>query len=61
MELSTDNQHIFIEYSDSGNGFENKKNSKSLGMSIIEGMIEQLKGSYTREKSTYSIKLRYKN
>lgn len=61
MELSTDNQHIFIEYSDSGNGFENKKNSKSLGMLIIEGMIEQLKGSYTREKSTYSIKLRYKN
>lgn len=53
------NNIINIIYSDNGQVFEPKTNSNSLGLYIIDGMINQLFGNYTRGKSTYSITMPY--
>ncbi len=56
IELNkTDENQIEIVYSDNGTVFNFEKNNDSLGLIIIEGMVKQLKGNYTREKANYKI------
>lgn len=56
LELKKANENqIEVFYSDNGNVFNFKTNNDSLGLIIIEGMVKQLKGSYTREKAHYKI------
>ena len=51
----TNKNEVEINYSDNGTFFNFEKNNHSLGLLIIEGMVKQLKGNYTREKSNYKI------
>lgn len=56
LELKkTDQNQIEACYSDNGTIFKFEKNDDSLGLLIIEGMVKQLKGHYTREKAEYKI------
>lgn len=56
LELKkTDQNQIEARYSDNGTIFKFEKNDDSLGLVIIEGMVKQLKGHYTREKAEYKI------
>lgn len=56
LELKkTDQNQIEARYSDNGTIFKFEKNDDSLGLLIIEGMVKQLKGHYTREKAEYKI------
>jgi two-component sensor histidine kinase len=52
---------IMIMYSDSGIIFKSKQNNDSLGLFIIDSMIQQLNGSIVRTNSTFNIVLNYKN
>ncbi|WP_379964829.1 sensor histidine kinase [Epilithonimonas sp. UC225_85] len=49
------NENIEINYSDNGGVFNLDPEKESLGIFIIEGMIKQLRGTYTRENSNYKI------
>ena len=51
----TDNSKIELNYRDNGTVFNIEKKNNSLGLLIIEGMVKQLKGERTREKSNYKI------
>ncbi|MCC9065761.1 sensor histidine kinase [Flavobacterium piscisymbiosum] len=53
--IKTDVNEIKVCYSDNGTIFNFEKNNDSLGLLIIEGMVKQLKGNYTREKADYKI------
>jgi len=56
LELKkTDQNQIEVYYSDNGTVFNFEKNKDSLGLVIIEGMVKQLKGNYSREKADYKI------
>ena len=56
LELrKTNKNEVEINYSDNGTFFSFEKNNDSLGLLIIEGMVKQLKGNYTREKANYKI------
>jgi two-component system, sensor histidine kinase PdtaS len=56
LELKkTDKNEIEVYYSDNGTVFNFEKNNDSLGLVIIEGMVKQLKGTYSREKADYKI------
>lgn len=61
IEINLQQSNIFIIYKDSGTVFKEKKNSKSLGVSIINSMIKQLKGTIQRKNSEYTITLQLKN
>lgn len=52
------NSEIIIEYFDNGNEFIIKENPNSLGLFIIENMIRQIGGTFTRTNSKYSIKIK---
>lgn len=60
-KITADKNWISIHYSDSGESFKINKDSKSLGLFIIDSMIMQLKGNFVRNKAVYSIKLKQKN
>ncbi len=51
----TDTNKIKIHYSDNGTIFNFETKKDSLGLIIVEGMVKQLKGHYTRENSKYKI------
>jgi len=51
---------IHLDYKDSGNGFETKTGNDSLGLIIIESMVQQLSGSLYRKKAHYDIVLEEK-
>lgn len=55
LKLNLINDNIELSYSDNGTVFEFDSNKDSLGLLIIEGMVKQLKGSYTRENANYKI------
>ena len=55
FELRKINNEIELNYSDNGTVFNFENNNNSLGLLIIEGMVKQLKGNYTREKANYKI------
>lgn len=56
LELrETNKNEIELHYSDNGSVFNFEKNKDSLGLMIIEGMVKQLKGTYTRDKANYII------
>ncbi|WP_163407221.1 sensor histidine kinase [Flavobacterium ajazii] len=55
LELRKINNEVELNYSDNGTVFNFENNNNSLGLLIIEGMVKQLKGSYTREKANYKI------
>lgn len=56
LELKkTDKNETEVYYSDNGTVFNFEKNNDSLGLLIIEGMVKQLKGTYSREKADYKI------
>ncbi|WP_165830101.1 sensor histidine kinase [Flavobacterium hydrophilum] len=55
LELSKTNNEVELNYSDNGTVSNFESNNNSLGLVIIEGMIRQLKGNYTREKANYKI------
>ncbi|ARV08265.1 hypothetical protein BTO05_00905 [Winogradskyella sp. PC-19] len=61
IQISLLQSDISITYKDSGATFIESKNSKSLGVSIINSMIKQLKGTITRIDSEYKITLQLKN
>lgn len=51
----TEKGEIVMDYYDNGTEFSFDIKNDSLGIFIIEGMVKQLKGSYTREKANYKI------
>jgi len=56
FELNKKNENeVELNYSDNGTVFNFEKNNDSLGLLIIEGMVKQLKGNYTRENANYKI------
>ncbi len=55
FKLNLIDDKIELSYSDNGTVFDFEKNADSLGILIIEGMVKQLKGSYTRENANYKI------
>ncbi|WP_281310144.1 sensor histidine kinase [Flavobacterium flavigenum] len=55
LELVKTNNEIELNYSDNGAVFCFENNHNSLGLLIIEGMVKQLKGNYTRENANYKI------
>lgn len=56
FELSKKNKNeVELNYSDNGTVFNFENNNDSLGLLIIEGMVKQLKGNYTRENANYKI------
>lgn len=55
LELKKTNTEVELNYSDNGTVFNFESNNNSLGLLIIEGMVKQLKGNYTREKANYKI------
>jgi two-component sensor histidine kinase len=52
---------IDLTFKDSGTSFIETRNTKSLGLSIINSMIKQLKGTINRKQSEYYISLQLKN
>lgn len=63
MELTIDKDGedtLFLHYKDTGTTFTVVENSDSLGLFIIESMIAQLDGTYTREGSEYKCELKIK-
>ncbi len=52
---------IKFTYKDSGTSFKETTKTKSLGVSIINSMVKQLKGSIQRKGSEYKISLQLKN
>lgn len=54
LRMTNENQ-IIVHYFDNGTVFNFEKNNDSLGLIIIEGMVKQLKGNYTREDAHYKI------
>lgn len=58
--ITSKQDYIYLTYRDSGSGFVDKKNKRSLGLIIIESMVEQLKGNLERNNSQYDIILKYK-
>lgn len=59
LELVKTNNEIELNYSDNGAVFCFENNHSSLGLLIIEGMVKQLKGNYTRENANYKIVFPY--
>ncbi len=55
INLRKTNNEVELNYSDNGTVFCFENNNNSLGLLIIEGMVKQLKGNYTREKANYKI------
>ncbi|PZU85585.1 MAG: hypothetical protein DI529_09685 [Chryseobacterium sp.] len=55
LKLNLIDDNIELSYSDNGTVFDFDNNKDSLGLLIIEGMVKQLKGNYTRENSNYKI------
>lgn len=57
INLSIKQQGEMIEmiYDDNGNYFNNYESTEALGIYIITGMIEQLRGNFTRTDSKYVI------
>jgi two-component system, sensor histidine kinase PdtaS len=52
------NNSIIIEYEDNGIGFKTNPNKSTLGLFIIENMIRQINGTFERENSKYTIKIK---
>jgi two-component sensor histidine kinase len=61
MALKQVENELTIIYQDNGKKFISPENKKSLGLEIIESMVEQLMGTITRDKTTYYISLKVKN
>ena len=61
IKISLQHHNITIIYKDSGSTFKEAKNTKSLGVSIINSMVKQLRGNLERKNSMYSISLQLKN
>ena len=59
FELKKTANEIQLNYSDNGTVFCFENENNSLGLLIIEGMVKQLKGNYTREKANYKIVFSY--
>ena len=61
LELNTTkkDKNIEIIYSDNGINFKSITNPNSLGLYIIDGMINQISGNYNRENSTYTFTIPY--
>lgn len=55
VNLRKTNNEVKLNYSDNGTVFNFESNNNSLGLLIIEGMVKQLKGNYTREEANYKI------
>jgi two-component sensor histidine kinase len=61
ITFKKEDNKILLNYKDSGLKFIESKNEYSLGITIIESMVRQLKGNLKREKSLYSIVVQIKN
>ncbi|MFK8059490.1 MAG: histidine kinase dimerization/phosphoacceptor domain -containing protein [Polaribacter sp.] len=61
VQISLQQSNISIIYKDSGTKFIEISNKKSLGISIINSMVKQLKGTIERKNSEYTISLQLKN
>jgi len=57
LEIALTDNVLIINYSDNGSSFQPKKDHSSLGVFIIESMISQLNGHFTRKQSHYKISL----
>ncbi|WP_120214406.1 sensor histidine kinase [Epilithonimonas arachidiradicis] len=55
LKLNLIDDKIELSYSDNGTNFDFENKKDSLGLLIIEGMVKQLKGNYTRDKANYKI------
>ena len=61
IQITLNQSNINVTYKDSGSSFKEVTNTKSLGVSIINSMIKQLKGTIKRKNSEYRISLQLKN
>lgn len=61
INMLLSNNKIKINYKDSGVEFITSKTKNSLGITIIESMVKQLKGTITRTNSEYFIVVELKN
>jgi two-component sensor histidine kinase/small nuclear ribonucleoprotein (snRNP)-like protein len=61
LDILQDSDNFHLTYKDSGNEFKDSVAQESLGLKIIESMVEQLFGTLKREQSTYTITLKFKN
>lgn len=55
LKLNLIDDKIELSYSDNGTNFDFENKKDSLGLLIIEGMVKQLKGNYTRDNANYKI------
>lgn len=55
LSIQQKGDKIEIIYEDNGTYFDDNKSSEALGIYIITGMIEQLRGNFTRTHSRYEI------
>lgn len=55
LSLKKKENQVEMTYEDNGTYFNDNKSAEALGMYIITGMIEQLRGTFRREKSKYII------
>ncbi len=61
IQITLQQSNIQLTYKDSGTTFIETTTKKSLGVSIINSMVKQLKGSIERKNSEYKISLQLKN
>ena len=61
INITLHQSKIDITYKDYGTTFKEATNTKSLGVSIINSMVKQLKGTINRNNSEYKIMLQLKN
>ncbi|RCW92818.1 sensor histidine kinase [Winogradskyella arenosi] len=59
LNISLQDQNIQVIYKDNGAEFPTPQNSEAMGLYIVEGMLNQISATYTRELSTFFITIPY--
>lgn len=60
IKVKADSQFLFLDYADNGTSFVVDNSKETLGLFIIESMVSQLNGTFSRKGSSYFIKLEKK-
>ncbi|PCI96348.1 MAG: hypothetical protein COB15_10545 [Flavobacteriales bacterium] len=56
--LKSNTNEFKLVYSDDGNWIEPKKNYTGFGLGLIQTLVEQLEGNFTRNKSAYTFTIK---
>jgi two-component sensor histidine kinase len=60
VTITKEKHQINVGYKDNGDKFERSDKHSSLGITIIESMVEQLDGTISRDRSNYAITIKPK-